>query len=78
MARIFITGSVDGIGLMAANLHIQGSHQVLLHARNHQRAKEGRKQNCKDHTESQVGNEPNHSAIELCSRSATTASANRC
>jgi NAD(P)-dependent dehydrogenase (short-subunit alcohol dehydrogenase family) len=40
MARIFITGSADGIGLMAANLLIQEGHQVLLHARNQQRAKE--------------------------------------
>jgi len=40
MARIFITGSADGIGLMAANLLIQQGHQVLLHARHKQRAKE--------------------------------------
>jgi NAD(P)-dependent dehydrogenase (short-subunit alcohol dehydrogenase family) len=40
MARIFVTGSTDGIGLMAANLLIKEGHQVLLHARNKQRAKE--------------------------------------
>lgn len=40
MARIFITGSSDGIGLMAANLLIQQGHTVLLHARNEKRGKE--------------------------------------
>jgi NAD(P)-dependent dehydrogenase (short-subunit alcohol dehydrogenase family) len=40
MARIFITGSADGIGLMAANLLIKQGHKVLLHARHEKRAKE--------------------------------------
>jgi short-subunit dehydrogenase len=40
MARIFITGSSDGIGqTVARNLIAQG-HQVTLHARNSARAKE--------------------------------------
>jgi NAD(P)-dependent dehydrogenase (short-subunit alcohol dehydrogenase family) len=40
MARIFITGSSDGIGqIVARNLIAQG-HQVTLHARNSQRAKQ--------------------------------------
>jgi NAD(P)-dependent dehydrogenase (short-subunit alcohol dehydrogenase family) len=40
MARIFITGSSDGIGqIVARNLIAQG-HQVTLHARNTQRAKD--------------------------------------
>jgi NAD(P)-dependent dehydrogenase (short-subunit alcohol dehydrogenase family) len=40
MARVFITGSSDGIGLMAANLLIEEGHKVLLHARHEKRAKE--------------------------------------
>ena len=34
MARIFITGSADGLGQMAAKLLIEKGHQVVLHARN--------------------------------------------
>ncbi|SHH18240.1 NAD(P)-dependent dehydrogenase, short-chain alcohol dehydrogenase family [Chryseolinea serpens] len=34
MARIFITGSADGLGQMAAALLISQGHQVVLHARN--------------------------------------------
>lgn len=42
MARIFITGSTDGLGFLAAKaLYTQG-HQVYLHARNQQRADEVR------------------------------------
>ena len=37
MARIFITGSSDGLGLMAAQLLQSQGHQVVLHARNEQR-----------------------------------------
>ena len=33
MARIFITGSSDGLGQMAANLLIDQGHQVVVHAR---------------------------------------------
>jgi NAD(P)-dependent dehydrogenase (short-subunit alcohol dehydrogenase family) len=40
MARIFITGSSDGIGLVAAKSLIQKGHSVTLHARNDQRAKD--------------------------------------
>jgi NAD(P)-dependent dehydrogenase (short-subunit alcohol dehydrogenase family) len=40
MARIFITGSSDGLGLMAAELLVQQGHVVVLHARNSQRADE--------------------------------------
>jgi NAD(P)-dependent dehydrogenase (short-subunit alcohol dehydrogenase family) len=40
MARIFITGSTDGLGLAAARTLIEGGHQVVLHARNVQRASE--------------------------------------
>ncbi len=38
MARIFITGSADGLGQMAAQLLLQAGHQVMLHARNGARA----------------------------------------
>ncbi len=38
MARIFITGSADGLGLMAAQRLVAGGHQVVLHARNKTRA----------------------------------------
>ncbi|KAI1433145.1 short chain dehydrogenase [Xylaria sp. CBS 124048] len=40
MARIFITGSSDGIGLRVAKQLIPRGHTVYLHARNSQRAKE--------------------------------------
>lgn len=39
MARVFITGSSDGLGLMAARILIQQGHKVLLHGRNPERAK---------------------------------------
>jgi NAD(P)-dependent dehydrogenase (short-subunit alcohol dehydrogenase family) len=38
MARVFITGSSDGLGRMAAELLIDQGHQVVLHARNAARA----------------------------------------
>jgi len=40
MARVFITGSSDGLGRMAAQLLIQQGHKVVLHARNDGRGKE--------------------------------------
>jgi NAD(P)-dependent dehydrogenase (short-subunit alcohol dehydrogenase family) len=40
MSRIFVTGSADGLGKMAAQLLIDQGHQVVLHARNKLRAKE--------------------------------------
>jgi len=40
MSRIFITGSADGLGQMAAQLLIKDGHNVVLHARNDVRAKE--------------------------------------
>jgi NAD(P)-dependent dehydrogenase (short-subunit alcohol dehydrogenase family) len=40
MARVFITGSADGLGRMAAQLLIEQGHDVVLHARNDARAKE--------------------------------------
>lgn len=40
MARIFITGSSDGLGLMAGQLLLEQGHSVVLHARNEKRASE--------------------------------------
>ena len=40
MARVFITGSSDGLGKMAAQLVIERGHQVVLHARNERRGEE--------------------------------------
>jgi NAD(P)-dependent dehydrogenase (short-subunit alcohol dehydrogenase family) len=37
MSRILITGSADGLGLMAAQLLISQGHEVMLHARNQER-----------------------------------------
>jgi len=43
MARVFVTGSADGLGKMAADLLIKQGHQVVLHARSAARADETRK-----------------------------------
>lgn len=40
MLRIFITGSADGLGQMAARLLVAAGHRVVLHARNPKRAGE--------------------------------------
>ena len=40
MARIFITGSADGLGQLAASALIAKGHHVVLHARNQERARE--------------------------------------
>lgn len=45
MARIFITGSADGLGQMAAKILLEKGHQVVLHARNDARGKEALKSN---------------------------------
>src|ERR1700689_2389775 len=42
MSRIFITGSTDGLGLMAAELLLKDGHQVTLHARSQARAADAR------------------------------------
>jgi NAD(P)-dependent dehydrogenase (short-subunit alcohol dehydrogenase family) len=38
MARIFVTGSADGLGLMAARRMADAGHHVVLHGRNRERA----------------------------------------
>jgi len=40
MAKIFITGSADGLGQMAAKELIKQGHEVVLHARNEKRGQE--------------------------------------
>jgi NAD(P)-dependent dehydrogenase (short-subunit alcohol dehydrogenase family) len=40
MARIFITGSADGLGQLTAQTLIKQGHQVVLHARNEARRKD--------------------------------------
>jgi NAD(P)-dependent dehydrogenase (short-subunit alcohol dehydrogenase family) len=40
MARVFITGSSDGLGRMAAQLLIEQGHSLVLHARNEQRGRD--------------------------------------
>jgi NAD(P)-dependent dehydrogenase (short-subunit alcohol dehydrogenase family) len=38
--RIFITGSSDGLGLLAGKMLVEQGHSVVLHARNETRARE--------------------------------------
>ena len=40
MSRIFITGSADGLGQLAAKSLVADGHEVVLHARNENRGKE--------------------------------------
>lgn len=40
MARVFITGSADGLGHLSAKMLTEQGHRVVLHARNEQRAEE--------------------------------------
>jgi NAD(P)-dependent dehydrogenase (short-subunit alcohol dehydrogenase family) len=40
MARIFITGSSDGLGSLTARTLVKNGHRVVLHARNAERAKD--------------------------------------
>jgi NAD(P)-dependent dehydrogenase (short-subunit alcohol dehydrogenase family) len=42
MARVFITGSSDGLGLAAARSLIDEGHEVVLHARSRERAEQPR------------------------------------
>jgi NAD(P)-dependent dehydrogenase (short-subunit alcohol dehydrogenase family) len=40
MARVFITGSSDGLGLTAARLLVEQGHEVVLHGRNDKRSRD--------------------------------------
>ena len=42
MARILVTGSTDGLGLMAARLLVADGHDVTLHGRNEKQAAEAK------------------------------------
>lgn len=42
MARVLITGSSEGLGLMAGQILVQEGHEVTLHARNKQRASDAK------------------------------------
>lgn len=44
MSRIFITGSSEGLGLMAGRLLAEQAHEVVLHARNATRAEDTRRE----------------------------------
>src|SRR5215472_8073464 len=43
MARVFISGSSTGLGLMAGQLLVEQGHRVVLHARNGKRANDARR-----------------------------------
>jgi NAD(P)-dependent dehydrogenase (short-subunit alcohol dehydrogenase family) len=43
MSRIFITGSSDGLGILAAESLISQGHNVVLHARNKERANDAQR-----------------------------------
>jgi NAD(P)-dependent dehydrogenase (short-subunit alcohol dehydrogenase family) len=43
MARVFVTGSADGLGLLAARSLLEDGHEVVAHARNPARAEDTRK-----------------------------------
>jgi NAD(P)-dependent dehydrogenase (short-subunit alcohol dehydrogenase family) len=43
MSRVFVTGSADGLGLLAARLLVDQGHRVTLHARTDERADDARK-----------------------------------
>lgn len=43
MARVFVTGSSDGLGLLAAQRLAESGHAVVLHARNPSRADDARR-----------------------------------
>lgn len=45
MARIFITGSADGLGQLSAKVLIEQGHNVVLHARNAKRGADAIKKN---------------------------------
>ena len=42
MARVFVTGSADGLGLMVGRLLVEQGHSVVLHARSEARAADTR------------------------------------
>src|ERR1700682_5105935 len=49
MGRVLITGSSDGLGLMAAQRLLAAGHEVVLHARNEGRARDAQTAASKAH-----------------------------
>ena len=43
MARVFITGSSDGLGLIAARMLVEAGHDVVLHARSAEGAEDAKR-----------------------------------
>ncbi|GAA0221777.1 SDR family NAD(P)-dependent oxidoreductase [Cryptosporangium japonicum] len=43
MSRVFVTGSADGLGLLAARQLVGDGHRVTLHARSEERAEQARR-----------------------------------
>ena len=43
MAKVFITGSADGLGLLAGRLLVESGHAVTLHARSERRAADAKR-----------------------------------
>jgi NAD(P)-dependent dehydrogenase (short-subunit alcohol dehydrogenase family) len=62
MARILVTGSTDGLGLMAARLLVADGHQVTLHGRNESRVAEAKKE-VPDANDSVIGDLSNISGM---------------
>jgi short-subunit dehydrogenase len=44
MARVFVTGSTDGLGMLAAKKLVAGGHRVTLQARSEARAADARRE----------------------------------
>ena len=44
MAHVLVTGSTDGLGLMAARLLVADGHQITLHGRNETRVMEAKEE----------------------------------
>ena len=68
MAHIFITGSSDGLGKMAAGLLINQGHRVVLHARNEQRAADALKGNPKAEAVLTADLSSIHQTVELAEK----------
>jgi len=43
MARVFVTGSADGLGLLAARLLVEQGHEVVVHGRSAPRSEEAKR-----------------------------------
>jgi NAD(P)-dependent dehydrogenase (short-subunit alcohol dehydrogenase family) len=68
MSTIFITGSADGLGKMAAQLLVAQGHSVTLHARSPQRAKEALAEHLRDAHPAAVNSEVQEKFLAECAR----------